>query len=249
MIRKIIKFKNEYLRRLFLNKHTLKLFDHKYTVYYQKKNDDLSKLCRKYITNKGYELSQLEDKNFQLGYFQNYSDYYSEIFSLKRKYVENLLELGIGSVDKTNLYNMRMLGNNYQPGASLKVWKEYFYNANIFGADIDKNTLINEERIKTSYVDQSNKKSIYDMFENFNVKEFDIIIDDGCHRFVETIIFFNVAITKLKKDGIYIIEDIAPSQRKKFLEYFSNSDFKIKIINFYRPKENISSNCIITIRK
>ena len=56
IIRKIFKLKNEFLRKTFFDKNTLKLFSYKYTSYYIKKdNDDLSKLCKKYITNKGYE--------------------------------------------------------------------------------------------------------------------------------------------------------------------------------------------------
>ena len=44
--------------------------------------------------------------------------------------------------------------------------------------------------------------------------EFDIIIDDGCHRYEETINFYENSIDKLKDNGIYIIEDILLSQRK-----------------------------------
>ena len=144
---------------------------------------------------------------------------------------------------------MRMLGKNYKPGASLRVWRDYFKNAKIFGADIDKKTLFKEQRISTYYVDQSDPKSIKKMFKKFKVKKYDIIIDDGCHRFEETINFFKNSINKLSYDGIYIIEDIVPSQRKKFLKFFKSSKFQVKLVNFHRPKKNILSNCIITIRK
>jgi len=142
-----------------------------------------------------------------------------------------------------------MLGKNYKPGASLRVWRDYFNKANIFGADIDEKTLFNEKRITTTYVDQSDPKSILKMFEKFKIKKYDLIIDDGCHRFDETIIFFNNAIKKLSNNGIYIIEDIVPSQRKKFLKFFEASNLQVKLTNFYRPRKNILSNCIITIRK
>ena len=41
-----------------------------------------------------------------------------------------------------------------KPGASLRVWRDYFPNAIIYGADIDKDILFAEERIKTFYIDQ-----------------------------------------------------------------------------------------------
>ena len=131
---------------------------------------------------------------------------------------------------------------------SNKDLKQFIFFSGL-GADIDKETLFDEDRITTSYVDQSNPKSILEMFNKFKIKEYDIIIDDGCHRFDETIIFFNNAINKLSNKGIYIIEDIVPSQRKKFLKFFKPLNFQVKLINFDRPKKNILSNCLITIRK
>ena len=127
MLRKLFQKKNEILRKFFFNKISLKYFNHKYTSYYIKKdNNELSKICQKYLANKGYNISQLKDSNFHLEFFQNYSDYYSEIFYQNKNDIKNVLELGIGSVDKNNQYNMNMLGKNYKPGASLRVWRDYF---------------------------------------------------------------------------------------------------------------------------
>ena len=70
------------------------------------------------------------------------------------------------------------------------MWKEFFIKAKIYGADIDENTLFQENRIKTFTVDQFSQKSIKRMWQKINVKEFDLIIDDGCHQFEGTINFF-----------------------------------------------------------
>ena len=250
IIRKIFKIKNNYLRRVLFDYSTLKIFNYKCTLYFSKKdNNELSNLCEKYMTNKGYNLSQLKDESFDLGYYQNYDDYYSEIFSLNKSKIQNVFELGIGTTDSTNHYNMNFLGKKYSPGASLRVWRDYFINANIFGADIDKNVLFSEDRITTCWVDQLNKESIINMYKNFGIEKFEIIIDDGCHRYEETINFFENSINKLSDDGIYVIEDIVPSQRKKFLNYFKITNYKVKIINFHRPGNYLSSNSLITLRK
>lgn len=50
---------------------------------------------------------------------------------------------------------MNFMGNNCRPCASIYGWKEFFQNSLIFGADIDKDILINEDRIKTYYCDQT----------------------------------------------------------------------------------------------
>ena len=46
------------------------------------------------------------------------------------------------------------MGEKYNPGSSLRALRDYFPNANIFGADIDKNIVNDQNRIKTFYVDQ-----------------------------------------------------------------------------------------------
>ena len=39
------------------------------------------------------------------------------------------------------------MGSEGVPLASLRAWRDYFKNANIYGADIDKGILKDEERI------------------------------------------------------------------------------------------------------
>ena len=117
----------------------------------------------------------------------NYSDFYSELFFNKRKEIKNFLEIGLG----TNNTNMPSnMGKNGMPLASLKAWRDFFENANIYGADIDRDILKNDERIKTFYVDQTNPIEIKKMFENIGVKKFDIILEDGLHEYSANICFF-----------------------------------------------------------
>ena len=250
MLRKIFKLKNKLIRRIFLDKTISGHIKYKYTTYYSKKdNCELSNLCAKYLSDKGYILSQgTKDKNYKIKNYHNYVDYYSEIFSLSKNNIKKVFELGIGNINNKSIYNMNKLGDNYLPGASLKVWRDYFKNARVFGADIDKSALFEDERIKTFYVDQSKKDSIQKMWGEINEKDFDIIIDDGCHRYEETIIFFENSKKFLRSDGIYIIEDITPSQRKKFLKYFKDKNYDFKFVNFYRPEGKLDVNSIITIR-
>ena len=250
MLRRIIQIKNNLLRRLLLDRRTLSLIKYKYSTYYSKQERcELSELCSKYTSDKGYVQNQDKiDKNFKIHNYHNYSDYYSEIFSLNRNNIKKVFELGIGNINKENIHNMNMLGNRYSPGASLKVWRDYFKDAKIYGADHDKSALFNEERIKTYYVDQANTETILEMWKKINEKDFDIIIDDGCHRYEETINFFENSKKFLKSDGIYIIEDIIPSQRKKFLKYFKNKNYDFKFIHFSRPEGPNDVNSLITLR-
>ena len=103
----------------------------------------------------------------------NYSDYYSELFFNQRKRIKNFLEIGLGTNDISMASNM---GKEGIPLASLKAWRDYFENANIYGADIDKNILKNDTRIKTFFVDQTNPETIKLMFEKIGVNKLNVFL-------------------------------------------------------------------------
>jgi len=136
----------------------------------------------------------------------NYTTFYYYIFGELQKQNIKLFELGIGT---NNLKIPSNMGCNGCPGASLYGWREFFENAEIYGADIDKEILFSSERIKTYYCDQTNKESIEKLWNNNELNfDFDIIIEDGLHNFTSNVIFFENSIHKLKKNGYYIIEDV-----------------------------------------
>ena len=134
-----------------------------------------------------------------------------------------------------------------KPGASLRVWRDYFTNSLIYGADIDKNILFEEDRIKTFYVDQLNEFSIKEMWSNINKSNFDIILDDGLHTFEAGITLFLNSFNKLRKNGIYIIEDVDFMYIKKLADRLSKYNPEIIILNDNNTK-HLNSNLIL-IRK
>jgi hypothetical protein len=165
-----------------------------------------------------------------------YTLYYYELFSqMKDKYVR-LFELGIGSIQNYP-YN---IGSNGRPGGSLRGWRDFFPNGRIYAGDIDRSILVNDERIQTFYCDQGSKDSILDMWNQPDLhEEFDIIIDDGCHEVFHNITFFENSFHKVKKGGVYIIEDTMPPEETIWLnkitewqKHYPDSVFKyIKIDN------------------
>ncbi len=174
----------------------------------------------------------------------NFASYYSEIFFHKRNDIKNFLEIGLGTNDTSVLSNM---GSNGIPLASLRAWRDYFKNANIYGADIDKNILKNEDRIETFYVDQTDPITIKEMFKNIGEKKFDIILEDGLHEYNANICFFENAIEHLDPNGTYIIEDVYYKDQDKFIKYFENKKYNFSIIDIFHEK-NIANNCLIIIK-
>lgn len=146
--------------------------------------------------------------------WHNYTTLYYKLLKDKQESVKRVFELGIGTTDSSIPANM---GANGKPGASLRGWAEFFPNAEIFGADIDKRILFTEERIKTYYCDQLNPIIIKGMWLNKDLVEgFDLILDDGLHRYDANICFLENSIHKLNPGGIYIIEDINNHNLDKF---------------------------------
>ena len=177
--------------------------------------------------------------------YHNYTDFYALLFDHCRKDILNVFELGIGTNYEDIPSSMTSSGS---PGASLRMWREYFPNANVIGADIDNRILFEENRIKTFEVDQTSKNSIESMWNKIN-NDFDIIIDDGLHEFGANITFFENSFHKLRSGGIYIIEDVAHGDINRYQRYFSKRNENYMSIILNRPDSEIYSNCLIVIRK
>ena len=140
---------------------------------------------------------------------------------------------------------------NGKPGASLRAWRDYFENAYIYGADIDKNILFVENRIKTFFLDQADKNSIIKMWSDLNKKNFDLIVDDGLHTYEAAITLFENSIEWLSGNGIYIIEDAQDRDLLKFKKYFDEklSIYNYNILVLKKAKNAKSNNNLIEIRK
>ena len=204
--------------------------------------NDSENILKHLFNNYGSDKGNINNKH-------NYSDYYNFIFSNIRLKKLKLLEVGLGSVDSNMNFHMKYMGKNYRPLASLLAWKDFFENSLIYGADIDKKILKNQERIQTFYVDMLNENSIRNMWNNIKTK-MDIIIDDGFHSFEANQLLFENSYLNLNKNGIYIIEDVhrKPSNIKKFYTYFKLKNIKFEIIDL-KHKNNIMDNCLIVINK
>lgn len=145
--------------------------------------------------------------------WHNYTQLYSVLFNGLQNEIRQLFELGIGSVNPAIASHMKQI---YSPGGSLRGWREFFPNAQIYAADIDKGILQPEERIIKFYVDQTNAAVVKEMWNHVGVDNFDIIIDDGLHTYKSNKTFFENSYKHLSDTGIYIIEDIPNNE----LNYF-----------------------------
>jgi len=139
-----------------------------------------------------------------------YTRYYEHYFGSIKNDVKKILELGV------------------YYGSSLKMWKNYFLNATIYGIDINPDcSRYEEERIKISIGDFNNKEFILSFIENSGAG-FDIVIDDASHINKDQIAAFKLIFPYVKSKGIYVIEDATTSYFKNYGGGLRNPDTAIE---------------------
>ena len=148
----------------------------------------------------------------------NYNFLYSALFSNIRHSAVNVMEIG-----------------TYK-GASLRSWKNYFSKANIYGLDIDPDTLFSEDRIFTSIADQNSIESLEAINKEWD-NYYDVIIDDGWHQPEASVFTMFAFLKKLKKGGIYVLEDIDQDKYMNFykrleLIFNQSSKYSAKYIDY-----------------
>lgn len=114
--------------------------------------------------------------------------------------------------------NISLLEIGIQNGGSLEIWERFFSNAKIIiGCDINKKCrelTYNKENIFI-VIGDSNESEVKNEILKIE-SEFDIIIDDGSHMSSDIIRGFFNYFPLLKKDGIFIVEDLHCSYWKEF---------------------------------
>jgi hypothetical protein len=167
-----------------------------------------------------------------------FADFYADFFMNIKNEVKNVLEVGLGTNHLDHPSNM---GKDGVPGASVRAWRDYFPNANIYGADNDKRILFEEERIKTFYIDSLDGDVIDEALSKLGV-EFDIIIDDSLHTQEAAMNLFNHAYPYCK--GLYFIEDmphrVIPNIRKILSPH---------LLTWWLPSNHDSIICVRRERK
>lgn len=150
-------------------------------------------------------------------YTQHYQKHFQE---LKNKKI-NLLEIGVGGDADTK-----------KGGNSVRMWKAFFPNANIYALDLHDKSIHNERRIKIFQGDQSDVKFLKEVAKE--IGEIDIIIDDGSHINEHVLITFKTLFPLLKKGGIYVIEDTQTSYWADYGGDVSNFNAPNTMLTFFK---------------
>jgi 8-demethyl-8-alpha-L-rhamnosyltetracenomycin-C 2'-O-methyltransferase len=145
-----------------------------------------------------------------------YTPFYYDYFSPMRQTVKKVFEFGIGN------RRIKYAIPHYQMGASLRMWRDFFPNAQVYGADYAKGSVFSDERITTYYANEDIKEDIEGLVEKIG-SDIDIVIDDASHHVAQQIFLFKTLMPLLQKGVIYVIEDCGRTRvlSKMFPEYDS----------------------------
>jgi hypothetical protein len=129
------------------------------------------------------------DKSSQV---HDYLSFYEPFLGALRQHPIRLLEIGV------------------MFGSSLRMWQEYFPNALIVGADVHPGVKVHgDSRIMTEIVDQSNVEALVRLALRYG--PFDVIVEDGSHRWEHQITSLKTLFPFVKNGGYYIAEDLHTS--------------------------------------
>lgn len=155
-----------------------------------------------FIDTDNYMLEDLLNTNIYYTHkntIHSYFGLYNELFNPIRKQSKNIFEIGIGNFNKKN-------------GGSLLLWRMFFKNALIHGADIISENRVYDIVLKNSHIKTYLNSDAYtsdfvEKFKNQNLL-FDVILDDGPHTLESQCKCIELYSDLLTENGILVIEDV-----------------------------------------
>lgn len=183
----------------------------------------------KELADTGYETDK--------GSVHDYITVYEDILKPYRGIAKYVLEIG--------LFN----------GHSMRLWEQYFTNAEVHGIDCDEQPhggmadlrpMIKEDVHHIHIMDAGDKDSVR---KTFGRKKFNIIIEDSSHEISHQLQLINVWYEYLANGGLLIVEDIQNLDKDYHVfEKLLSDGFDVTIID-RREYNNRYDNALVIIKK
>lgn len=154
----------------------------------------------------------------------SYLDLYQSLLEKKRETAEKVLEIGI------------------LKGGSIKMWDDFFINADVYAVDILPKEKMWEELLNKQTIHLYNSEDAYNpgFIQNEfidNELQFDVMLDDGPHTLQSMIQFIKLYLPMLKSDGIMIIEDVQQMEWLDILKETVPNNFR-NYVQCYDLRQN-----------
>jgi hypothetical protein len=151
---------------------------------------------------------------------------YHGLFTPLREDKFALLEIGLqdtmGTIDR--------LGD----APSLRVWREFFPRATLYGYDIEDFGFFKQERTVTFQGDQGSRTDLGRFLRAHHMPRFRLVIDDGSHASSHQQISLAILFDQVEPGGLYVIEDL-------HWQPFEESPTTLEVLQGFLKRRQIAS--------
>ena len=129
-----------------------------------------------------------------------YAVEYHRLFDHLRDRRFRLLEIGLQS----------HVGEDYAPtdAPSLRVWREFFPHAEIYGFDLNDFSFFEQDRTTVVRGDQGSPEDLRAFVAEHGAGRFELVLDDGSHASSDQQVSLATLFDSVAPGGLYVIEDL-----------------------------------------
>lgn len=130
-----------------------------------------------------------------------YAVQYHELFRELREQQFRMLEIGLQS-------NWEQPGYEPDDAPSLRVWREYFPQAEIYGYELNDFSFFSQEQTTIFRGNQGDREDLDRFLAEHGEDGFELILDDGSHASSHQQISLGMLFPHISPGGMYLIEDL-----------------------------------------
>lgn len=170
----------------------------------------------------------------------HYTPWYYGQFKGIRADIRKVVEMGIGVLPSPDSPYYQP---QYRPGASLRMWRDFFPQAQVYGGDYERSVLFEEERIQTRFCNEKSNRHVRAFLEWVG-PGIDLFVDDARHMVSYQTRLARWVFEYAQGDPfLYVIEDVRPDQWREIEEILGEFE------THYIPGTREDPYGLVTVRR
>jgi hypothetical protein len=138
-----------------------------------------------------------------------YGGLYDVLLQPHLQTIRCMVEIGIGTLIPEAVSSMaRYAAKHYRPGGSLRAWRNFLPQAEVYGLDVAPDTQFADEPRIHTYLCDSTDADQTARFLSQITRQPDFIVDDGSHDVISQVKTLKNFLPALRDGGLYVVEDV-----------------------------------------
>ena len=172
---------------------------------------------KEFANDREEEIRALFEKHGSDKFIHKYYKFYAHALSDARDI--DILEFGLGTKNpafaSTMYFYKQDADFDSTPGSSLRAFRDFVADSRVFGVEIDKDILFEEDRITTQWVDQLQRSTVDAIFPG---QEFDFVVIDGLHQITADVNSVLSILPRVRSGGTVVVEDVCILENWKIID-------------------------------